>query len=115
MPNGGSKFGMLKNLQQAAVDESTKTEKQEGRITEKKNSAKKLKREGTDEPKHLSGEAPQGVELKHYSSYMPLPLFAQLQIYVAKRKATRGKAGEKVSLQSVIAEAVQQYLNQNDK
>ncbi len=115
MSNGGSKFGMLKNLQQATTEERDKTEKQERRITEKKNSAKKLKQESTIDPKYPLEEAPQEVELKHYSSYMPLPLFAQLQIYVAKRKTTRGKAGEKVSLQSVIAEAVQQYLDQNDK
>lgn len=115
MSNASSKFGMLKNLQQAATEESTKAENQEGRTAEKKNSAKKLKQEGTNEPSPLSEGVAQGVELKHYSSYMPLPLFAQLQIYVAKRKATRGKTGEKVSLQSVIAEAVQQYLDRNDK
>lgn len=104
MSEGTSKFGMLRSLQQAASEE--KATKQE--------STKTAKHPAPERPEPQPDPSP-ATELKHYSSYMPMPLFAQLQIYVARRKAARGKAGEKVSIQSVIAEAVREYLDKHDK
>lgn len=102
-----SKFGMLRSLQQVATGEQ-EAPKQESTKVERQPSSKAV---STTEPLDESDTAP----LKHYSSYMPMPLFAQLQIYVAKQKAARGLGGAKVSIQSVITEAIQQYLDKHDK
>ena len=105
-----SKFGMLRNLQQVVPEEPSAL-KQESTKAEMQQS---IKAASSTEVTDDKADREEGTPLKHYSSYMPMPLFAQLQIYVAKRKATRGLNGEKVSIQSVIAEAVQQYLDEHD-
>lgn len=138
MSNSGSKFGMLKSLNHAAT-ESTKSEKQNDVLIEKQNTAKQEKQKDTGNhgtvqaskavskntraEKQNTAKAEQSnsaleaepVDRYHYSSYMPSPLYARLQLYVAKKKAARGKTGEKVSLQSVITEALEQYLDQHDR
>lgn len=112
MSETGSKFGMLRNLQQAVTEEETAPEPVKRPQVAKQKSAKTLKQQSTV---RVQEELSESAELKHYSSYMPLPLFAQLQIHVAKQKAVRGNSGGKVSIQSVIAQAVQQYLETHDK
>lgn len=91
----GSKLGKLRE-QTAAQDE-----------LEKQKSTKAEKQSAPD-----LEVAPQ---LKHYSTYMPADLYAQLQMYVAKQKGNKAPGGEKVSIQNVIAESVRQYLEKHDK
>lgn len=97
MSEKGSKFGMLKNLQQSAVE--TEVEKQKNRKVEKQNEV----------------EVPEPPQLRHYSTYMPADLYARLQVYVAKQKSVKGHSKERVSIQNVISEAVRQYLVEHDK
>lgn len=92
----GSKFGMLKNLTQPTPE--IPAEKQESRKAGKQESIE-----------------PSPSELKHYSTYMPAELYARLQVYVARQKAVKSKRQEKVSIQNVITEAVQVYLDKHDK
>lgn len=88
---------MLKSLSQPVLE--NKAAKQESRKTE--------------EQKEV--ELPPTPELKHYSTYMPADLYVQLQVYVAKQKAVRGKGIERVSIQNVITEAVRVHLDKHDK
>lgn len=92
----GSKFGMLKNLTQPT--DGNKAAKQENRKDEKQKQV----------------EGPPTPELKHYSTYMPADLYTQLQVYVAKQKAVKGRGQERVSIQNVITEAVRVYLDKHD-
>ncbi|CAM3507593.1 hypothetical protein DESA109040_14840 [Deinococcus saxicola] len=55
------------------------------------------------------------LELRHDSTDMPAELYAQLQIYVARQKAVRGKGQPSVSIQNVITEAVRVHLAQHDR
>ncbi|MFC3860442.1 hypothetical protein ACFOPQ_06645 [Deinococcus antarcticus] len=86
---------MLKNLS-ATQDEAEKQ--------------KNTKAEKQSEP-DLEG----ALQLKHYSTYMPADLYAQLQVFVAKQKRAAVKGGEKVSIANVIAESVRQYLEKHDR
>lgn len=92
----GSKFGMLKNLTQPIPE--ALAEKQESRKTEKQKNVE-----------------PPPLELKHYSTYMPAELYAQLQVYVARQKSVKSKRQDKASIQNVITEAVKIYLDKHDK
>lgn len=92
----GSKFGMLKNLTQPMPE--TPAVKQESRKIEKQKNVE-----------------PPPPELKHYSTYMPAELYAQLQVYVARQKAVKSKRQDKVSIQNVITEAVRVYLDKHDR
>ncbi|MFB9992839.1 hypothetical protein ACFFLM_12765 [Deinococcus oregonensis] len=105
MSDKGSKFGMLKNLQQSAVE--TEAEKQKNTTAEQQESRKPEQHKEVDVP----GASP----LRHYSTYMPADLYARLQVYVAKQKSVRGHRKERVSIQNVISEAVRQYLEEHDK
>ena len=90
-----SKFGLLKGLQQ-----SSKAGNTEQRVT------------ATRDVRAVAEEIT-GMSEVRFTNYLDAEVSRRLQIHVAQLKARKARGGDRVSIKSVLHQALVEYLDRN--